>query len=140
MARKVAWTLFEAAFDGAAGHAWARDSETGPVDRWWSTQGRHLDRGLALLGAAPDEPEPVREQIAATLGVDTLLLRESARQVSGEAGYQTKAQVIVEILRVARRDSRRALRLCGAAYLARLWGRPRAWLEDRKRLREFAFP
>lgn len=133
-------TLFEAALEGATGSTWARDSEAGPVSRWWSTQGRQLDRALVLVGAAPDEVESVREQIAVTLGVETLRLRESARRVSEGGGYRGKAEAIFDVLGALRRDATRALRLLSAAHLARLWGKPRAWLEERNCLRDFAFP
>ena len=45
-------TVFDAALDAACGRIWQRDHLPGGTDRWWSTQGRWIERALLLLGLA----------------------------------------------------------------------------------------
>lgn len=135
-------TLFDAALDAARGRPWARDtsSEDPPPERWWSTQGRHLELLLRMLGLLSGMQDGLREAIAAVLSLDLMLLLELARRVAGETGYRSKGKAIVEVLRslAPRRD--RAHRLLHCSHLIGHLALPLLWNTTRRSLERLAFP
>ena len=71
-------TLFEAALDAADGRAWPRCfSPDEALDRWWGTQGRHLEITSRIVGVAMAQQEREREVLASLLGVDMLRRHDS---------------------------------------------------------------
>jgi hypothetical protein len=131
-------TLFEAAIDGERHEAWARSSEGGaPAERWWSTQGRHLQTALKILGVAPGTDTRGRERIAAALSVDHLLLRDLSR--SDASGYHARSRTVCAVLRRLRRVTRLALRLLYCGRLIECWGVPCIWDPARRVLDRLPF-
>lgn len=117
-------TLFEAAVDAKDGRAWSRSSEAASADsRWWTTQGRHLRRCTGLVGVAADLAESVRQAIAATLSVGTLVLR----QLSDAKGYRAIGAAVSGVLQSLHGGAQRALRLLVCGHLVGLWGAPWRW-------------
>lgn len=117
-------TVFEAAVDAKDGHAWSRSSEDpAGAERWWGTQGRHLDRSASLLGIAGEVADSVREAMSAVLSVGTLVLR----QLSAAKGYRAIGRAVCDVLQRIRGGARRALRLLVCGHLAGHWGMPWRW-------------
>jgi len=122
-------TLFQAALDGERREAWARDSLDGAPDRWWSTQGRHIDLAMRLLGIARDIGARLRERIAHVLSLDHLVLREESRTKTD--GYHARASAVCRVLRQLKQTATTSLRLFFAGRLIGHCGAPRNW--DRRR-------
>ncbi|MBN1444373.1 MAG: hypothetical protein JXA90_16800 [Planctomycetes bacterium] len=118
-------TLFDAALDGERRRAWARSSQGGAPDRWWSTQGRHLQTAAKLLGVAPETDARLRERIAGALSVDHLFLRDRAR--TDASGYHARSKLVCAVLRRLWRVTRLALRLLYCGRLIGRWGLPCIW-------------
>ena len=118
-------TIFEAAVAAKTGCAWARssDGEDPPPERYWGTQGRHLDFASRLLGVARDLADGVRESIAAMLSVSMLRLRELSRA----RGYRAIGEAVCDVLARLRRGPRRADQLLVCAHLVGQWGPPWRW-------------
>ena len=117
-------TLFEAAVDAKDGRAWSRCSEAESADgRWWTTQGRHLRRCTGIVGVAAGLADSVREAIAATLSVGTLVLR----QLSAAKGYRAVGAAVSSVLQSLRGGAGRAFRLLVCGHLVGLWGAPWRW-------------
>jgi len=121
-------TVFEAAVDAKAGRAWSRMTEDDPPERWWSTQGRHLDFAARLVGVAGDLAAAVREAIASALSVSTLVLREHALV----RGYRALGEAICDVLQRIRGGARRAQQLLVCGHLAGHWGAPWRWDPSRR--------
>jgi hypothetical protein len=130
-------TLFQAALDGERREAWARDSLDGVPDRWWSTQGRHIDLAMRLLGIAQDIGSRLRERIAGVLSLDHLFLRDQARLAKD--GYHERASAVCRVLRRLKRSATIALRLLFAGRLIGHWGAPRKWDPRRQVLERLPF-
>lgn len=129
-------TVFAAALDGAAGRPWARDSDTTVPDRWWSTQGRHLDLTSRLVGIVRGLADRVRESIAAVLSVTGLMQRER----SSATGYRGIGKAVCDVLRQLRgRKPRRAFALLVCGHLVGHWGEPLLWDADREVLERSPF-
>jgi hypothetical protein len=122
-------TLFQAAIDGESQKAWARDSLDGVPDRWWSTQGRHIDLAMRLLGITRDIGARLRERIASVLSLDHLFLRDQSRTVMD--GYQARAKAVCTVLRRLKLGATAAMHLFFSGRLIGHWGAPRNW--DRRR-------
>ncbi len=122
-------TLFQAALDGERRKAWARESLDVAPDRWWSTQGRHIDLTLRLLGIARDIGARIRERIARVLSLDHLFLRDQSRTETD--GYHARASAVCVVLRRLTQSGTTALRLLLAGRCIGHWGTPRNW--DRRR-------
>lgn len=112
-------TLFEAARDAAQRVAWPRESPGGS-DRWWGTQGRHLQRAAHLTGVAPALPVHVRQEVASLLDVDLLLLTERPARV----GYRALGRAICGVLDALYHGPCLVDRLGAAGALVGLWGEP----------------
>jgi len=127
--RALDWvlTVFGAAQDAAEGHAWPRESPSR-----WRTQGRWLQLGARLLGIDPvannaeDEPH-YREQIAETLGVPALRLRDGAQRYRLSRGYRERGRAVLKVLQQLPTPRSLAERLLAAGAIAGLWGRPSRW-------------
>jgi hypothetical protein len=130
-------TLFQAALDGERRKAWARDSLDGAPDRWWSTQGRHIDLAMRLLGITRDIGARLRERIARVLSIDHLFLRDQARTETD--GYHARASAVCAVLRRLRHSATAALRLLFAGRLIGRWGTPRTWDRRRRLLERLPF-
>jgi hypothetical protein len=120
-------TVFEAAVDANAGRAWARITKDDPPERWWGTQGRHLRFAVQLVGIARDLADAVRETIAASLSVSTLVLREH----SNAHGYRAIGRAVCDVLHRLRGGPRRAQQLLLCGHMVGHWGAPWQW--DAKR-------
>jgi len=130
-------TLFQAALDGESRKAWARDSFDGVPDRWWSTQGRHLDLAQRLLGIASDIGARLRERIAGVLSIDHLFLRDQSR--AEKAGYHARAKAVCAVLRRLKRGATAALRLLFSGRLIGRWAVPWSWDHRRQVLERLPF-
>jgi hypothetical protein len=130
-------TLFQAALDGESRKAWARDSLDGVPDRWWSTQGRHLDLALRLLGIASDIGARLRERIAGVLSIDHLFLRDQSRVEKD--GYHARAKAVCTVLRRLKRSATAALRLFFSGRLIGHWAVPWSWDHRRQVLERLPF-
>jgi hypothetical protein len=97
----------------------------GVPDRWWSTQGRHIDLALRLLGIARDIGARLRERIAGVLSIDHLFLRDQSRLEKD--GYHARASAVCAVLRRLKRSATAALRLLFSGRLIGHWGAPRNW-------------
>ena len=131
-------TLFEAAVDAKDGRAWSRCSEAASADGrwcWWSTQGRHLRRTMDLVGVAADLADSVREAIATTLSVGTLVLR----QLSVAKGYRAIGAAVSDVLQSLHGGTRCAFRLLVCGHLVGLWGAPWRWDAARQVLERSPF-
>jgi hypothetical protein len=131
-------SIFGAALDARRRRAWARSSEGGAPERWWSTQGRHLDLALRLTGISRSVSERTRELVAAVLGVALLFLREGAREELH--GYHERGTAVSKILSKVRGGRQRALRLLVAGHLVGCWGRPRSSDRRGRTLEDLPFP
>jgi hypothetical protein len=132
-------TLFDAALDGERRRAWARRSGDGAPDRWWSTQGRHLQTASKLLGLASDTDARQGERIAAVLSIEHVLLRQQARACAHPSGYHARSQAVCAVLRRLRRVTRLVLRLLYCGSLIARWGVPRIWDPVRRVLDRLPF-
>lgn len=134
-------TMFDAALDAARGRIWQRDHLPGGTDRWWSTQGRWIERALRLLGLGPDQSVALRHEVAELLAVDTLMLHELASMQLGEqAGYRQRGQAICQVLAALPLVSAfLAERLCNCGHLCGLWGMPLRWEPQARALRQQPF-
>jgi len=130
-------TLFQAALDGGRRKPWARDSVNGAPERWWSTQGRHIELALRLLGIAGDIGARLRERIAGVLSIDHLLLRDLSRLEKD--GYHSRASAVCRVLRGLKRTASAALRLLFSGRLIGHWGAPRNWDSRRQILERLPF-
>lgn len=134
-AARYAETLFEAAVAARDGQRWSRESkELKQIgDRWWSTQNRHLDRALLMLGLAATLSTKLRELIASVLSVDLLTLLER----SSACGYRQKGAAICAVLEVL--SDRRLFRLLSSGQSVGLWGDVDYW-DRQRRVRLFRLP
>lgn len=128
-------TLFEAAIDGEANRAWARNSENGSSEQHWSTQRRHIRLASRLLGTSADTPPRLREHLAGVLSVEELFLSDQAR--ADGSGYRASSEAICAVLRrvvksAPRRRANLGLRLLLCGYLAGCWGLPFSWDPERE--------
>jgi hypothetical protein len=130
-------TLFEAAADARAGRAWTRDGDIcdRPPERWWSTQGRHLEFAVRLVGAAAELTDKVRETVAAALSIGVLTLREKATA----GGYRAIGDAVCSIVAAVGSGARRSRRLLLAGHLVGHWGEPMHWDPRRRSLRRAPF-
>jgi len=141
VSRALDWvlTVFGAAQDAAEGHAWPRESPSR-----WRTQGRWLQLGARLLGIDPvadnaeDEPH-YREQIAETLGVPALRLRDGAQRYRLSRGYRERGRAVLKVLQQLPTPRSLAERLLAAGAIAGLWGRPSRWDPGGRTLRPLLF-
>jgi hypothetical protein len=117
-------TVFHAALDAREHRPWARKSHDQNPERWWSTQGRHLEVALWLTGLATSLADGVRRQISEILGVTEFLLKEARKESSG---YRAKGQGVCQILRKVRGGRACGLRLLLCGYVVGKWGRPWSW-------------
>jgi len=130
-------TLFQAALDAERRKAWARDSRDGAPDRWWSTQGRHIDLALRLLGIARHIDDRLRERIAGVLSIDHLFLRDQSKVEKSR--YHARAGAVCAVLRRLQRSATAALRLFFCGRLIGHWGAPRNWDPRRQILERLPF-
>ncbi|MEW6747897.1 MAG: hypothetical protein AB1486_34685 [Planctomycetota bacterium] len=137
--RDFAGTLFEAAVDASEGKAWSRDSLQGPADRWWPTQGRHLELSTRLLGLAAETEDGERVKIASLLALDTLLLCEETDRLRQGAGYRARGLAIRRVLLALRGGVQRALRLLSCGQVIGQWGEVHEWDRHARRLRSLPF-
>lgn len=132
-------TVFDAALDAAAGCIWQRGHLPGGSERWWSSQGRWIDRALRLLGLAPDQSVSLRHEIAELLLVDTLRLQELSSQLGGTVGYRRRGLAICQVLAALPvRSAFLAERLQNCGQRSGLWACPLRW--DRESLALHAEP
>lgn len=132
-------TLFEAALDAKEGRARARNPAKDLRDGWWTTQCRHLEMALKLLGLLGTTTDRVRETIAAVLSVACLLLRDESR--IPEPGYQSRGHAVCAVLEALTGSAAlRASRLLFCGYVIGKWGRPWTWDPSRRCLETLPFP
>jgi len=125
-------TLFDAALDASQGIAWARESGCELPDRWWSTQGRHLELAARIVGIACGLAGRTRETIASILALDTLTILERHQEAGGEdQGYRALGKAIGSILGRLRGVTFAAVALLRCGYWIGQWGEPLHW--DAKR-------
>lgn len=112
--------------DAANGIPWSR-SAAGGSDRWWSTQGRILDRAARATGIGP--AIDARDAIAVVTGLPLSLLAQGGRA----AGYRQRGAAVGAVLTALGTDPLERLLLAGA--LAGCWGLPWQWDRESLRLR-----
>lgn len=120
-------TLFDAALDAAVGRIGRREDAAGSCELWWSTQGRRLERGLALFGLTAEVDTDERHALAEILALDTLLLGDLARQVAVRSGYRQRGQAICGVLAALRPGTWLPDRLAECGHRRGLWGQPWRW-------------
>ena len=133
-------TLFEAALWARTGRAGGRDSGAGPARLWWSTQGRHLQLALRLLGLARELDCRGRELLAQVLVVDVLLLHELAKGLEMCSGYRALGSAIGRVLEALHGGALRARRLLCSGHLVGHWGEPLHWDKVRRCFVRSPFP
>ncbi|MGQ0672397.1 MAG: hypothetical protein ACT4N2_05890 [Hyphomicrobium sp.] len=132
----LAGTVFEAALDAKDGRRWARETGAEVPERWWSTQGRQLRLTARLVGVANDIAEKVREGIAATLSVGTLMLNELCQS----RGYRAIGRAVCKVLASLKGGwPRRARQLLVCGHIIGQWGEPMHWDATRQVLERSAF-
>ncbi len=114
-------TVFAGANDAAGRVPWPRESKGGS-ERWWSTQGRLVERALALTGTHPDLADELRHRVAETLRVPALVLREQAARSRAAPGYASRGHAVAAVL--GRLVGPVVRRLLVVGHLVGLWGRP----------------
>lgn len=133
-------TVFDAALDAAGGRIWQRDHLPGGSERWWSSQGRWIERALRLLGLAPVQSVPLRHEIAELLVVDTLRLQELSSQLGGPVGYRQRGRAICQVLAALPLQSAfLAERLQNCGQRSGLWASPLRWDRSSGALRREPF-
>lgn len=120
-------TYFEAALEAAQGLIGKREDSAGSSDLWWSTQGRRLERGLALLGMTAEVDLRELHVVSELLGVDLLLLAEQARQVVVQPGYQQRGRSVCAVLAALRPGTWLSDRLAECGHRRGFWGAPWRW-------------
>lgn len=120
-------TCFEAAVDAAQGLIGKREGSAGSSALWWSTQGRRLERSLALLGMTSEVDLGERHAVSELLGVDLLLLDEKAQQVATQPGYRQRGRSICAVLAALQPGAWLADRLAECGHRRGLWGAPWRW-------------
>jgi hypothetical protein len=133
-------TIFDAALDASAGHAWKREYTGGGdwSDQWWGVMVRRLQALVFWLGLAPHLDPSRREERARALDLDLLILIETARLLEGRVGYRQRGTAVTAILREIQPGPRLLERLLIAGHFAGLWGQPLLWDTERKTLRSLA--
>lgn len=119
-------TVFEVALDAEEGKPWVREA-SGGAERWWSTQGRRLERLVRWFALEPATGARQQQAIADVLVVALLLLIEQAQQIARRPGYRSRGSAVCAILAALTTAPVVADRLAAAGYLAGLWGRPHRW-------------
>ena len=133
-------TIFDAALDAARGRIWQRGHLPGGTDRWWSTQGRWIERALLLLGLDPTQSVALRHDVAELLAIDTLMLHELAGHLGKQVGYRRRGQAICQVLAALPLVSAfLAERLENCGQLSGLWGMPLRWDPHARALRSQPF-
>ena len=124
-------TVFAAALDAKEGKRWARETQDEVPERWWSTQGRHLQLTARLVGVALGLAEKTSESIATALSVGMLSLRELCQA----KGYRAIGAAVCSVLACLKGlASRRAQLLLVCGHLAGQWGEPLHWDATRQAL------
>ena len=136
-AKSFEGTLFEAVIEARQKRPWARNSNKGVPDRWWSTQGRHLALALRLTGVSESTDERLQETLAMVLGVRQLVIHEVAQRP--KRGYEERGKAAWSVLRLVPRGRIRALRLLLCGYLIGKWGEPWSWDPRRGALERLPF-
>jgi hypothetical protein len=98
-------TLFAAAVDAAQGVAWPRESG-GLEEYCWPSMCRRLSTAVLWLNLTPEPDDEVaaqiarrvREERAADLDVDLLLLKEGAAAILAAPGYRSRGTAVVQVL------------------------------------------
>lgn len=137
--RRLAWrtTLFQAAVDAAAGHAWARENAVHGA--LWETQLDHLETAAALLGLGP-RPEPrLGEMLAARLAVPRLALLEATRDFERASGFEDRGLAVCAVLARLPPGPCIASRLLACGALVGRWGRVTRWDPGRSGARSVVF-
>lgn len=117
-------SLFEAAVDAAAGHAWPREHEHAS-EHWWRTQLRRLELAGAALGLSEAANSAQRHLIAETLAIPALVLEEQALGFcAAGVGYRERGAAVSAVLSKLRQTSLLPDRLLEAGHLAGCWGAP----------------
>lgn len=128
-------TVFAAALDAKEGKRWARETKAEVPERWWSTQGRHLQLTSRLVGVASDLADKIRESIATVLSVGLLSLRELSAK-----GYRALGAGVCSVLGwLQGRGCARAQQLLICGHLIGHWGEPLHWDATRQVLMRSPF-
>jgi hypothetical protein len=123
-AENLRGSLFDAAVDAAAGHAWPREHQ-GASERWWRTQLRQLEVAGAALGLSETADSGLRHEIAETLAIPALVIEEQARGFRGSGvGYRKRGVAVDAVLSKLSQTSLLPDRLLEAGHLAGCWGTP----------------
>jgi len=117
-------SVFQAALDAERQRPWARNSEGGAPERWWSTQRRYLELALELTGISRTIAERTRQRISTVLAVPLLVIQEASR--TELRGYQQRGAAVAKILALVQPSRSRALRFLLVGHLTGRWGRPRS--------------
>lgn len=131
-------TIFDASLDASQGHPWARVSPGGS-DKWWGTQGQHIQVAMHLCGVAPGMNNPLREMLAAALQVETLRLLEGASDIAAAPGYRGRGEAVRSVLEELKSGTCAIERLSVTGHLIGLWGTPYVWDPGIDRLRQLDF-
>ncbi len=124
-------TVFHAALDGSNHLAWARDGNTVPSDRYWSTQVRHVGLAAALVGVAHDLTALARDAVATAMSAS----RMTQQELSSASGFRAVGTAVCRMLRQLRGSAAaRASTLLFCGYIAGHWGEPLHWDEAREDL------
>lgn len=135
----LAWgtTLFAAAFALVAGVAPL------PADpkAWWATEAPDsLPFAAAVLGFVAHVADSVRQTVAETLGIASIVLRDAARDYQAAHGQLARANVLVATLGLLRPDRGLVNNILGSGALVGCWGRVERWDPGRKTACRRLFP
>ena len=134
-------TLFDAVLDAIQAIAWARDSNGAQrPDRCWSTQRRHLNLGLRLVGIASGLADRVRQGIASALSIDMLTILGQQRLGGVGQGYCAHGEAISSILVELPKAVSAAVALLRCGHWIGEWGEPLHWDSKRRVYDRGPFP
>jgi hypothetical protein len=137
--RPMAWgvTLFRAVEDAANGVSWPRSEGDG--FEVWRTQRRRIALSAALLGLTEVHGKAAADP--GLLGVPALTRLEAGAAYARAEGYRGRGRAVMPVLRELESCGARTLELVLAAgYSAGVWGRPRRWDPQGRRLRDVVVP
>lgn len=95
--RPFSGTLFQAVLDGARGVAWPKESYDGNMQPRFTTQKRHIQRCILILGLARGSPIS-HDMAVQTLRLPGLWIDQARKRVAREKGFQYQSATTVEIL------------------------------------------
>ena len=140
-ARKVSAyrnTFFDAALDADGAVAWPRPNGIG-MDRYWSTQCRHLEAATQLFGIGEDQKARDREFLADIMDISKIYLHAQYREVKKLPGYKSRGKAVCNILAGIAEGPCELDKILVCGYYAGLWGKPYRWDPEIKYLKSLPY-